>query len=92
MCVLQWGRELKELRRNYTLFIDESGQFGEEALKTERKSQHEQPSSQICGVLLPGVFEKRKGDQIYLVHYYRFFPKVNPCMPLRSLTKNVPIG
>ncbi|MAD60727.1 MAG: hypothetical protein CMH49_04310 [Myxococcales bacterium] len=51
---------MKELRRNYTLFIDESGQFGEEALKTERKSSNDQPSSQICGVLVPGVFEKKK--------------------------------
>ena len=55
-----WGEDLKEIRRHYTLFIDESGQFGETALKNERKNQHEQPSSQICGVLIPGSFEKKQ--------------------------------
>ena len=54
---------MSELRREYTLFIDESGQFGEEALADERSK--EQPSSQICGVLVPGVYEKRKrGDDL----------------------------
>ena len=75
MCVLKWGRELKELRRNYTLFIDESGQFGEEALKTERKSQNEQPSSQICGVLLPGIFEKKKRGSDLPSALLSLFPK-----------------
>ena len=54
---------MRELRRDYTLFIDESGQFGEEALREERLQ--ERPSSQICGILLPGIYEKkRRGDDL----------------------------
>jgi hypothetical protein len=54
---------MSDLRREYTLFIDESGQFGEEALIKEREA--ESPSSQICGILIPGFFEKRKrGDDL----------------------------
>lgn len=66
---------MKELRRHYTLFIDESGQFGEEALKTERKSPTEQPSSQICGVLIPGMFEKKKRGSDMPSTLLSLFPK-----------------
>jgi hypothetical protein len=44
--------------RSYTLFIDESGRFGENDLAEER---HEgTPSSQICGILLPGTYHHQK--------------------------------
>ena len=44
--------------RSYTLFIDESGRFGEYDLAEER---HEgTPSSQICGIVLPGTYQHKK--------------------------------
>ena len=48
--------------RQYTLFIDESGRFGERDLEEEQRRG--EPSSQICGILLPGVFTRRNGDDL----------------------------
>ena len=44
--------ENKAHTRDYTLFIDESGRFGERELELERTS--DRPSSQVCGVVMPG--------------------------------------
>jgi len=46
-----------ENTRPYTLFIDESGRFGERDLAEERHDGT--PSSQICGIVLPGAFQHK---------------------------------
>lgn len=48
--------------RHYTLFIDESGRFGERDLRDQR--ERGEPSSQICGVLLSGQYSRRSGDDL----------------------------
>ena len=63
---------MEKVCRHYTLFIDESGQFGEDSLEKERRE--EQPSSQICGVLLPGTYEKKKRGRDLPTALLKYFP------------------